>query len=283
MANITTHCEKCHWQQANENERLCPNCNRELENNLAWFENHTSDLQWRANRADKTGNGGGTHGGYSASPAPLRESVHELIDGPDKDGNPGLTDILREYCHCLGINTTYTATPDTMARRIRLSYKRAANAATPTYALILNRLRRQAEQLLDYTLEDKVIVGNCPTQGCTHVVTAVRTAQFAPVCPECGQVYPVSVIREKRREKLLHSNIAGTQTELRKLLLQCDIIVKPGTIRSWVSRGDLKPIEPHTDRRKSKYRLADVYQLAVQNPEQETSIWMLLRQEEQER
>lgn len=96
-------------------------------------------------------------------------------------------------------------------------------------------------------------------------------------------VYPVADIRETRRKKLLNSNITGTQTELRKLLLQCGIIVKPGTIRSWVSRGDLKTVSPHADRRKSEYKLADVYRLAVQNPEQETSIWMLLRQEEQER
>lgn len=283
MTGGTTTCENC-WKESIKGERLCPACNRELENNLTWFENHLEDLRWRSNRADKTNTGGGTHGGYAASPAPLRESVHELIEGPDKDGNPGLTDILREYCHCLGINTTYTAGPDhTMARRIRLSYKRGTCAATPMYAKILNKLRRTAEQLLDYTLEDKVIVGECPTKGCTHVATAMPTAQFAPVCPECGMVYPVADIRETRRKKLLNSNITGTQTELRKLLLQCGIIVKPGTIRSWVSRGDLKTVSPHADRRKSEYKLADVYRLAVQNPEQETSIWMLLRQEEQER
>jgi len=93
-------------------------------------------------------------------------------------------------------------------------------------------------------------------------------------------VYPVSAIRENRRHKLLATHITGTQTEIRRLLLQCGIIVKPGTMRSWVSRGDLKPVTPVKDTRKQRYRLSDVYKLAVRNPEKETNIWMLLQEEQ---
>ena len=104
----------------------------------------------------------------------------------------------------------------------------------------------------------------------------IPNAAFAPKCPDCGQVYPVSAIRENRRRKLLSTHITGTQTEIRKLLLQCGIIVKPGTMRSWVSRGDLEPVAQVKDTRKQRYRLSDVYRLAVRNPEKETNIWMLL-------
>ena len=76
------------------------------------------------------------------------------------------------------------------------------------------------------------------------------------------------------------THITGTQTEIRRLLLQCGIIVKPGTMRSWVSRGDLKPVTPVKDTRKQRYRLSDVYKLAVRNPEKETNIWMLLQEEQ---
>ena len=169
---------------------------------------------------------------------------------------------------------------ETLIRNIRLTDKWKTSKATPTYARIIHRIRRKAQELLDFTLEDQIIIGECPTEDCHRIVKVIPNATFAPKCPDCGQVYPVSAIRENRRRKLLATHITGTQTEIRRLLLQCGIIVKPGTMRSWVSRGDLKPVTPVEDTRKQRYRLSDVYKLAVRNPEKETNIWMLLQEEQ---
>lgn len=269
-----THtCENC-WRDGIENERLCATCDSRLETDLAWFETHLEDLNWRANRADRTGDGG--NGTPASSPAPLRESVHELIEGPDRNGNPGLRDILREYCRCLALNTTYASDVDVMARRIRLCYRRGKCAATPMYARIIHRTRVDAQRLLDYTLEDRVILGECPTRGCTHVTSATPQASFAPACPECGMVYPVQAIRESRRRRLLESDVTGTQSRLRGLLFKCGVVIPSGTLRSWVSRGSLKPVDGSVDARKREYRLGDVYALATRGRERDASVWTLI-------
>lgn len=275
-----TTCATC-WKPTDSKHILCASCETQLTFDLQWFENHLQDLEWRANRMDKTGNnGGGGHGGLASSPAPLREATFELIEGNGMDDIPSLRDIIVEYARCLNLPAVKDRQLETFVRLIRLSDKRKTSPATPTYAKLINRIRRKAQEILDYTLEDQIIVGECPTSDCHHVVKVVPNATFAPKCPDCGQVYPVAAIRENRRRKLLSTHITGTQTEIRKLLLQCGIIVKPGTMRSWVSRGELKPVKPVKDTRRQRYQLADVYKLAVRNPEKETNIWMLLQEEQ---
>lgn len=275
-----TTCATC-WKTTDDKHILCTSCETQLQFDLQWFENHLQDLEWRTNRMDKTGNGGGGgHNGLVTSPAPLRETAFELIEGNGMDDIPSLRDIINEYARCLNVTAPYDRKLEILIRNIRLTDKWKTSKATPTYARIIHRIRRKAQELLDFTLEDQIIIGECPTEDCHRIVKVIPNATFAPKCPDCGQVYPVSAIRENRRRKLLATHITGTQTEIRRLLLQCGIIVKPGTMRSWVSRGDLKPVTPVKDTRKQRYRLSDVYKLAVRNPEKETNIWMLLQEEQ---
>ena len=42
----------------------------------------------------------------------------------------------------------------------------------------------------------------------------------------------------------------------------------------------MEPVAQVKDTRKQRYRLSDVYRLAVRNPEKETNIWMLLQEEQ---
>ena len=75
-----TTCAAC-WKTTDDKHILCTSCETQLQFDLQWFENHLQDLEWRTNRMDKTGNGGGGgHNGLATSPAPLRETAFELIE-----------------------------------------------------------------------------------------------------------------------------------------------------------------------------------------------------------
>lgn len=274
VATAKTICANC-WRETQTRHILCPACEHQLDDDLTWFEHHLTDLDWRTNRMDKTGNGGGAHGG--SSNAPLREHLFELLEGTGTDDMPSLRDTCCEYARCLNLPALRTGKLATLLSMIRLNVNRNTCKATPVYARLIHALRRKAQQTIDYVDADQIILGECPTTDCHHIVRAMPTAMFAPKCPDCGQVYPVSAIRAYRRVKLLESHITGTQTELRRLLKQCGIIIKPATLRSWVNRGELKPATTHSDARKREYRLSDVYRLAVHDPERETTIWMLLQ------
>jgi hypothetical protein len=83
-----TTCATC-WKTTDDKHILCTSCETQLQFDLQWFENHLQDLEWRTNRMDKTGNGGGGgHNGLATSPAPLRETAFELIEGNGMDDIP---------------------------------------------------------------------------------------------------------------------------------------------------------------------------------------------------
>lgn len=156
-----TTCATC-WKTTNDKHILCVSCETQLQFDLQWFENHLQDLEWRTNRMDKTGNGGGGgHNGLATSPAPLRETAFELIEGNGMDDIPSLRDIANEYARCLNVTAPRDRKLETLIRSIRLTDKWKTSKATPTYMRIIHRIRRKAQELLDFTLEDQIIIGEC--------------------------------------------------------------------------------------------------------------------------
>ena len=66
-------------------------------------------------------------------------------------------------------------------------------------------------------------------------------------CVMCGHMSPIAQIAQAHELRLLTSGTIGTGAKLRQQLRACGLKVNANTMRSWVSRGRLKPVSTNDD------------------------------------
>lgn len=121
------------------------------------------------------------------------------------------------------------------------------------------RYRRKVDQALRNT-PSKRYLGPCPTRGpdgagCTGSIHITEGSTTHAICPVCGAFSPIGAQQEYIANEL--DNVLMTPIELHHALRNIGHDVPRGTIRSWISRGKLKPQE------EDLYRLSDALALTT--------------------
>ncbi|NMM98116.1 hypothetical protein [Bifidobacterium olomucense] len=238
---------------------LCAFHEKQLTTDFQWLRSSLPDLEaYRLNRAygHKTGGGGNS----GTAPAPLRESLSDLLYANDDLGYPGLQGTFYEWARTLKLNLPPTAKPMDLVERISQHPHLTEHAATPVYAqlthMLVNRLKRfMADD------GDAILLGPCEAIGCDGTMTTTNGDKTAR-CSKCGMRMPVAIIRAQLVQAVLSSEAAYTQAGLLAKAGEIGVKVNKSTLRSWIHRGQL-PQAGENEESQPVYRFADLYRLAT--------------------
>ena len=119
------------------------------------------------------------------------------------------------------------------------------------------RFRRKVDKAIRNT-PAKRYLGPCPTRGpdgagCTGNIYINEGSNTHAICPVCDAFSPIGAQQEYIANEL--DNVLLTPVELHHALRNIGHDIPRGTIRSWISRGKLKPQE------EDLYRLSDALNL----------------------
>ena len=244
---------------------------QQLDADLRWLEANLPDLTgYRLNRAYGGGHGAG---GAKTAPAPLREQLADLLWSDDDNGNPGLEGLLTEWCRCLALNLTPSERnlPDS-CRRLRECYRLTTNPAVAVYGPALHALTRKLRRFLDPSAGEEISYGRCDCGGTLTGLPGDLNAR----CASCRNGFPVVLLKARQVRRLLASERVGTRGELMALMNECGVKVNRSTMRSWISREQLRQCGEN-DRSEPVYRFADLYRLAT-GFDADMDEWSLIQQ-----
>lgn len=252
---------------------LCAWHERQLSNDLQWLERNLPDLtEYRINRAYGHKNGGGGNAG--TAPAPVRETLHDLLYADDDHGYPGLQGTLYEWVRSLKLNLRESAPLADMVYRIANHPKLDEHPSTPVYAEPVHGLVRKLRRFLTDDDGETVLYGSCPANGCLGQLSGYVDAETAK-CPKCGFSMPVALIRAERVKRLLQSEAVRTRGELLDIIKACGMRVNRSTLRSWIHRGQL-PQQGEDAYSNPLYRFSDFYRLASGLSE-DADVWEIMQ------
>ena len=153
---------------------LCAWHERQLSNDLQWLERNLPDLtEYRINRAYGHKNGGGGNAG--TAPAPVRETLHDLLYADDDHGYPGLQGTLYEWVRSLKLNLRESAPLADMVYRIANHPKLDEHPSTPVYAEPVHGLVRKLRRFLTDDDGKPCCTGHAPPTGAWASSPAMRT------------------------------------------------------------------------------------------------------------
>ncbi|MBT1161251.1 hypothetical protein [Bifidobacterium sp. SO1] len=265
-----------------ENKSLmCMVHERQVRDEFDWLARNLDDLEhYRINRA--YGHGEGAGGSSGTAPAPLRETLSDLLYRADDQGYPGLQPTLYEWARSLALNVPAACALASLTHRLRTCYRLMENPATPVYARQLHEQVTRLRRFLEPDDGKTVILGPCPAKDCGTPLSGRMDAKDVQ-CPHCHSRWATDYLIAQRRERILRSPKLGTQSELTELLKACGVHVNKTTMRSWVHRGQL-PQAGENECSKPVYRLADAYRLATEGPTPPTTpsdnIWQTINTKE---
>lgn len=238
---------------------LCARHERQLADDLAWLAAHLDDLEnYRLNRA--YGHKTGGNSGSGVAPAPVRESLADLLYADDDQGYPGLQGVLYEWARTLKINLPSNAPLPRLVDRIGHHPNLTGQACTPVYAQLIHQLVRKLRRFLEPG-GDVILLGACENPDCDGTMTST-TGDVTAECRKCGLRLPVSVIRARLVQSLLESSTVCTRLVLLEKARQLGLKVNKSTLRSWIRRGTL-PQAGENQQSEPVYRFSDFYRLAT--------------------
>lgn len=235
---------------------LCDQCLHELMDALKWLTLYDRELEYRLNPANQPHNNG-TSRATGSTPLPLHAKLATLLITGD-ERNDSLMDVLKNFASSLGVAWNPLETAGSIASRLaKLPYDRLNRRVTGVYKPQICTLVHQCQQTLQ-PAEERIIVGVCPNPDCGAPLKTKPQATTV-TCTQCASVWSVKYLRQQQYERITSSNYVNTAKQLQHIMLYLGVNVKPSTMRSWIHRGKLTPV----DAVNRTYRLKDVYQLAT--------------------
>lgn len=244
----------------------CPDCQTQTHQDLTWLIHNLPDLEhYRINRAHGTHHNGGGGGARSEAPAPLRETIFDLLYG---DRQLNLKDTLNTWAICLNEPPAPTGLLAAIAHTIRDHPRLWASSASPVYATDLHTLTKRLQAITANMDETRIRLGTCLNPDCQQPVYGPVDADMAR-CDQCGNTWTASLLRRATDQQLRDCDTEGTPGELTTILDAFGIDINPSTIRSWASRGKLTQTTDRNGQPTHRYKLADVYTLHTKTNKKE--------------
>lgn len=238
---------------------LCAVHERQLRDDLDWLIRNLPELEdYRLNRAYGHKTGGGDHG---VAPAPLRESLADLLYGSDDHGYPGLDGVLYEWARTLDLPVDHGMSLAQKAAKIREAENLTSSTAAPVYAELLHSLTRRLRRYLTDDDGGTIRYGACPAAGCDGVMTA-RAGDDTASCSRCRTRMPVALLQAERVRRILLSDARMTRDDLLATAKQSGLELNRNTVKSWIRRGNL-PQAGENEMSEPVYRVSDLYRLAT--------------------
>lgn len=235
----------------------CPDCQVQTRQDLTWLMHNLPDLEhYRLNRVHgrHSGGGGGTR---SEAPAPLRETIFDLLYG---DRQLNVKDTLNTWAICLGEPPAPVGMLAAIAHTIRDAANLWASSASPVYATDLHTLTKRLQAIIANMDETRIRLGTCLNPDCRQPVYGPTDADMAR-CDQCGNTWTASLLRRATDRQLRDCDTEGTPGELATILDAFGVDISPNTIRSWAYRGKLEQTADKDGQPTHRYRLSDVYTL----------------------
>ncbi|KFI67724.1 hypothetical protein [Bifidobacterium magnum] len=274
---MRTVCQNC-WRERDNDKFLCDKCSQQFLNDLQYIAAYTDELEnYKVNRAfGHQPDPVGAHTQAVIPPEPIRHSVFMLLyddDGIEITVRAFATNLaLRKKTRDMSIAQTAKTI---LTERVNVAEgkperKCLYDLTTPLYAKQIHHLVERMRIFLEPEETESVIVGPCPNKKC-GISLAMRPHDTTVECPRCHSTWAVSFLKAERQQRILASAYTGTQRDLRSMLQQCGVNVNASTMRNWVARGKLKPVN---DDGKPVYKMADAYMLAENiTPKTEPNLW----------
>lgn len=241
---------------------MCDHHRRMIATDLTWLADNLRDLTaYRLNRAYGAKGEGGTV--RATAPAPLRETLYDLLWSESDDGMPSLQSTLYELARSLGCPVKWDMPMNQLARYAHDSPNLPTCSATPVYVPLVHALTSRLRRFVASADMDMVVYGACPAPGCGNQLSALPHAEHVK-CRKCGSEWTATHLRLLRWQRIFNADALGTPTQLVQWLAWEGLVVKPATLRSWVHRGQL--VQAGEDSYSHPlYRLKQAYTLATRN------------------
>lgn len=239
---------------------MCDHHRRMIATDLTWLAGNLHDLtSYRLNRAY-----GGNHEGRPSgtAPAPVRESLYDLLWSESDDGLPSMQTLLYEFARSLGEPATWDTAMERLAMMAAASPRLYECPATPVYTPSIHRATARLRRFVE-SGTDMIVYGECPSPGCDGRLAAPRHADDVE-CRKCGCRWNVAHLRMLNWSRILRSDKLGTVKQLAAWLTDLGTPVKPATLRSWAHRGRL-PQSGEDDYSHPLYSLKQAYVIAANN------------------